>query len=34
MLPQVALDRLQDLAVVVDGEENWLQSAAGPLGTL
>jgi hypothetical protein len=34
VLPEIALDRLQDLAVVIDGEQNGLQSAAGPLGTL
>jgi hypothetical protein len=34
MVPEIALDRLQDLAVIIDGQQNGLQSAAGPLGTL
>jgi hypothetical protein len=32
VVPEVALDRLQDLAVVVDGEENWLQGNSRAVG--
>jgi len=32
VLSEIALDRLQDLAVVVDGEENWLQGNSRAVG--
>jgi hypothetical protein len=34
MLPEIALDRLEDLAVVVDGEENWLQGNSRAVGVV